>query len=186
MDKILTFTDRQAFREWLDKYGTESDGVWLLFSKKGKIPTLSAAEALEEALCYGWIDGQIKSLDVNSYKKYFARRLPKSNWSDKNKKTAQSLIDKGLMARQGFEAIERARKNGLWDNAKSILVDNEQIQMFKELIKSCEPAFSNLLLMSQSVQRSYTAFYLDAKSDTTRKARLEKMIDRLNRNLKPM
>lgn len=186
MDKILTFTDRQAFREWLGKYGTESDGIWLLFSKKGKFVTLSAADALEEALCHGWIDGQIQSIDDNTYKKYFARRLPKSKWSVKNKDLAQTLMEKGLMTRQGLEAIERARKNGLWDNAKRIHINDEQIQMFKEIIQPYEPAYTNLLAMSHSVQRTYTGFYFDAKSDKTRQSRLEKIVDRLNRNLKPM
>lgn len=186
MNKILSFTDRQAFREWLDGYGAESDGVWLLFGKKGKIVTLSASDALEEALCHGWIDGQMQSLDDNIYKKYFARRIPKSKWSVKNKKLAQTLIGKGLMTQQGLDAIERARKNGSWDNAKPILIDDEQIQIFKEIIHPYKSAYSNLLAMSHSVQRTYTGFYLDAKSDKTRQARLEKIIDRLNRNLKPM
>ena len=186
MDKTLTFTDRQAFREWLGTYGTESGGIWLLFSKKGKLVTLSAADALEVALCHGWIDGQMQSLDDNTYKKYFARRLPKSKWSLKNKELAQTLMEKGLMTQQGLEAIERAKKNGSWDNAKRIIINDEQIQMFKQIIQPYEPAFSNLRAMSHSVQRTYTGFYLDAKSDKTRQTRLEKIIDRLNRNLKPM
>ncbi len=186
MDKILTFPDRQAFREWLDKYGEESDGIWLLFGKKEKTVTLSAGEALEEALCHGWIDGQIQSLDDNSYKKYFARRLPKSKWSVKNKELAQTLMEKGLMTRQGIDAIENARKKGLWDNVKPILIKDEHIQMFKEIIQPYEPAYTNLLAMSHSVQHTYTGFYLDAKSDKTRQTRLEKIIDRLNKNLKPM
>lgn len=150
------------------------------------IATLSAADALEEALCHGWIDGQIKSLGQNTYKKYFARRLPKSKWSVKNKELALCLIEKGLMTQQGLEAIERARKNGSWDNAKAILIDEEQIRMFKEIIKPYEPAYANLLAMSHSIQRTYTGFYLDAKSDKTRRARLDKIIDRLTKNLKPM
>lgn len=150
------------------------------------IATLSAADALEEALCHGWIDGQIKSLGQNTYKKYFARRLPKSKWSVKNKELALCLIEKGLMTQQGLEAIERARKNGSWDNAKAILIDEEQIRMFKEIIKPYEPAYANLLAMSHSIQRTYTGFYLDAKSDKTRRARQEKIIDRLTKNLKPM
>ena len=186
MDKIMTFIDRQAFREWLGKYGAESNGIWLVFSKKKKFVTLSAVEALEEALCHGWIDGQIQSLDDNSYRKYFARRLPKSKWSVKNKKLAQTLMEKGLMTQQGLNAIECAKKNGLWDNAKPILIDDGQIQMFKEIIHPYEPAYTNLLAMSHSVQRTYTGFYLDAKSDKTRQARLEKIIERLNGNLKPM
>ena len=186
MDKILTFNDRQAFREWLGKYGTESDGIWLLFSKKGDIVTLSAGDALEEALCHGWIDGQIQSIDEATYKKYFARRLPKSKWSVKNKELAQTLMEKGLMTRQGLEAIESARKNGLWDQAKRTLIEDEQILRFQEMIQPYEPAYTNLLAMSHSVQRTYTGFYLDAKSDKARQSRLEKIIDRLNKNLKPM
>ncbi len=186
MDKILTFTDRQAFREWLGRYGADSDGIWLLFSKNKNIITLSASGALEEALCHGWIDGQIQSIDQNTYKKYFARRLPKSVWSVKNKQLAQTLIEKGLMTRQGFDAIESARKNGSWDNAERIQIDDEKIKVFKEVIHQYEPAYTNLLAMSLSVQRTYTGFYLDAKSDKTRQARLEKIIDRLNKNLKPM
>jgi len=186
MDKTLAFADRQAFREWLGKFGAESDGIWLLFGKKGKIVTLTAGEALEEALCHGWIDGQIRSLDDKVYLKYFARRTPKSQWSVKNKALAKTLREKGLMTRQGLEAIERARKNGSWDNAERAHVDDEQMRVFKELIRPHEPAYANWLAMSYSVRRTYTGFYLSAKSAKTRQARLEKIIDRLNRNLKPM
>jgi uncharacterized protein YdeI (YjbR/CyaY-like superfamily) len=62
MGKVLTFTDKQAFRERLGTYGTKSDGIWLLFSKKGKAVTLTVGDALGEALCHGWIDGQIQSI----------------------------------------------------------------------------------------------------------------------------
>ncbi|MBP1631250.1 MAG: putative periplasmic rane protein, partial [Bacteroidetes bacterium] len=160
--------------------------IWLLFSKKGEIVTLSPGDALEEALCHGWIDGQVQSLDDNTYKKYFARRVPKSVWSVKNKELAQTLMEKGLMTSQGLDAIEHAKKNGSWDNAKRILIGDEQIRMFKEIIQPYEPAYTNLQAMSHSVQRTYTGFYLDAKSDKTRQTRLEKIIDRLNRNLKPI
>lgn len=182
----MTFNNRRAFREWLGKHGKESKGIWLVFSKIKNLTSLSAAEALEEALCHGWIDGQIQSIDENTYKKYFSRRLPKSKWSVKNIELAQTLIEKRLMTPQGLEAIENAKKNGLWDNAKRILINDEQIQMFKEIIQPYKSAYSNLLAMSHSVQRTYTGFYLDAKSDKTRQARLEKIIDRLNKNLKPM
>ncbi|HQI40752.1 MAG TPA: YdeI/OmpD-associated family protein [Ignavibacteriaceae bacterium] len=186
MNKMLTFNNRQSFREWLGKHGKESKGIWLVFSKIKNLTTLTAAEALEEALCHGWIDGQMQSIDENTYKKYFSRRLPKSKWSVKNIKLAQTLIEKRLMTPQGLEAIEKAKKNGLWNNAKRNLINDEQIQMFKEIIQPYKSAYSNLLAMSHSVQRTYTGFYLDAKSDKTRQARLEKIIDRLNKNLKPM
>lgn len=186
MDRMLTFANRQAFREWLGKFGPVSHGIWLLFSKKGKFDTLSAGDALEEALCHGWIDGQMQSLDDNTYKKYFARRLPKSKWSVKNKELAQTLMEKGYMTQQGLVAIQRAMENGLWDNAKRIFIDDEQIQIFKEIIQSHEPAYTYLLAMSDSIQSTYSWFYFDAKSEKTRQARIVKIIDRLNRNLKPM
>lgn len=186
MENILTFNNRQVFREWLGKHGAESGGVWLLFSKTKKIVTLTAEEALEEALCHGWIDGQLQSIDENTYKKYFARRLPKSVWSAKNKNLAQALIKKGLMTPHGLEAIERAKENGSWEKAKCVTIDDGQIEKFKEVIQPHETAYANLLAMSHSVQRTYTGFYLDAKTDKTRQTRLEKIIDRLNKNLKPM
>ncbi len=186
MNKTLTFTDRKAFREWLGKNGTTSEGVWLRFGKDESLVTLSASEALEEALCHGWIDGQMQSLDAHAYKKYFAHRLAKSKWSPKNKELAQALIEKGLMTQQGLEAIENARKNGAWEDARRITIDEEQIQAFRDLIKPYAIAYANLQAMSLSVQRAYTGFYLDAKSDKTRLARLEKIVARLNKNLKPM
>ena len=86
MERVLEFSNRAEFHEWLNEHCTSSDGVWLLFGKKGGPTTITANEALEEALCFGWIDGQMQSLDETKYKKYFARRTKNSNWSEKNKK----------------------------------------------------------------------------------------------------
>ena len=186
MSDVLEFANREAFRDWLDKHSADNDGIWLLFGKKGGPAIISASEALEEALCFGWIDGQMQSLDNIKYKKYFARRTVKSNWSDKNKKLAQSLIEQGRMAQQGMDAIENAKKNGTWDISGHISISEEQIQTFKQIIRQYEPAYDNLAAMPLSIQKTYTGFYLEAKTDKTRQARLEKIIDRLNKNLKPM
>lgn len=182
----LIFKTRALFREWLASEGAMSDGVWLIFSKTDTLKTLSAHEALEEALCFGWIDGQMQFIDDDKYKKYFARRRAKSNWSEKNKELTHQLIEKGLMTQQGFDAISCAKQNGQWDNSKPSTVSEEQIASFKLLVEPHEPAYMNLSAMSDSVQRTYTLFYHDAKSDKTRQTRLEKIIDRLNKNLKPM
>ena len=101
MSETLEFQNRAAFREWLQKNGETSEGVWLLFGKKGGPVTLTAAEALEEALCFGWIDGQMQSLDDTKYKKYFARRTANSKWSDKNKALVQKLEEQGIMTDSG-------------------------------------------------------------------------------------
>lgn len=182
----LIFATRLLFRKWLECDGATSDGVWLIFAKTDALKTLSAHEALEEALCFGWIDGQMQSIDNDRYKKYFARRKARSNWSEKNKKLAQQLIAKGLMTPTGLNAIVCAKQNGQWDHSKCNAVSDEQIRMFRQLVELHEPAYTNLLVMSDSVQRTYTQFYLDAKSDRIRQTRLEKIVDRLNQNLKPM
>lgn len=182
----LIFQTRALFRTWLASEGTTSEGVWLIFSKTNALTTLSAHEALEEALCFGWIDGQMQSLGDDKYKKYFARRRAKSNWSDKNKELTHQLIEKGLMTQQGFDAISCAKQNGEWDNSKHNATSEEQIAAFKQLVEPHEPAYTHLSAMPDSVQRTYTLFYLDAKSDKTRQTRLEKIIDRLNKNLKPI
>lgn len=186
MKNPLIFSTRTDFRQWLTTNGATSDGIWLLFRKKGEPATLTANDALEEALCHGWIDGQVQSIDENSYQKYFSRRRAISNWSEKNKKLAQTLIEKGMMTQQGMEAIESAKKNGMWENSFRTTIDEQQIEQFRQLIQPYPSAYSNLLAMSPSVQRTYTALYLDAKTENTRQTRLAKIIDRLTHNLKPM
>lgn len=183
MSDVLEFPDRAAFRAWLTQNGTSSDGVWLLFGKKGGPVTLTANEALEEALCFGWIDGQMQSLDATKYKKYFARRRAKSKWSEKNKKLAQLLIEQGRIAPEGLTAIESAKQNGAWDASPKVRIGDEQVKEFRQLISPNEPAHANLLSMSPSVQKTFTGYYLDAKAPEARQKRLEKIIDRLNKNL---
>ena len=87
----LLFSSRKDFRVWLRKNAETAGGVWLVFGKTKDLVTLTANDALEEALCFGWIDGQMKSIDNTKYKKYFAQRRDKSPWSDKNKKIAEML-----------------------------------------------------------------------------------------------
>ena len=91
MSDVLEFANREEFRKWLSQHCLSDDGVWLLFGKAGGPKTIKAGEALEEALCFGWIDGQMQSLDDTSYKKYFSMRRDKSKWSEKNKKLVKSL-----------------------------------------------------------------------------------------------
>ena len=186
MSGILEFSDRAAFREWLHKNGTSSEGVWLLFSKKGGTMTLTAAEALEEALCFGWIDGQMQSLDSTKYRKYFARRTANSKWSEKNKALVLALEARGIMTDYGREKIAQAKKNGQWDAPKSPVISEEQIAALSDVLKEYEPAHTNFQAMSPSVKRTYTRAWLDAKTEAGRENRLTWIIDRLNKNLKPM
>ena len=103
-----------------------------MFGKAKSVVTLSANDALEEALCFGWIDGQMQSIDSTKYHKYFAPRRKKSPWSDKNKKLTEVLRDKGIMTELGEKAIEEAKQNGMWDASKSAPVTEEQLALFTE------------------------------------------------------
>lgn len=186
MSDLMKFTDREAFRSWLDDNCLSDGGVWLLFGKSGGPKTIKAAEALEEALCFGWIDGQMQSLDDKTYKKYFSKRRENSKWSEKNKALAKSLEERGLMTEHGRRKIEEARKNGQWDAPKPPAVTEEHIALLSGLLKGHEPAFTNFSAMSPSVKKTYARAYLDAKTDAGREKRLAWIVDRLDKNLKPM
>jgi len=148
--------------------------------------TLKADEALEEALCFGWIDGQIQRMDDLKYRKYFSRRAPNSKWSDKNKSLADKLEKQGRMSDSGRTRIEEARKDGRWNAPQSPAVTDEHIILLSGLLKRHEPAHTNFLAMSPSVKKTYARAYFDAKTDAGRDRRLSWMIERLNKNLKPM
>lgn len=147
---------------------------------------LKASEALEEALCFGWIDGQMHSIDDKEYKKYFSMRRENSKWSEKNKALVKRLEEQGLMTDWGRIKIEEAKKNGQWDAPKSPAVTEEQIALLSGLLKAYEPAYANFQAMSLSVKKTYTRAYFDAKTDAGREKRIAWMVDRLNKNLKPM
>lgn len=187
MSDIMQFTDREEFRKWLEEHCLSEEGVWLLFGKAGGGPkTIKAGEALEEALCFGWIDGQMQSLDDTTYKKYFSLRREKSKWSEKNKALAGKLEERGLMTDFGRKKIEEAKKNGQWDAPKQPAVTEEQIAQLSALLEGYEPAYTNFQAMSPSVKKTYTKAYLDAKTESGREKRMAWMVDRLNKNLKPM
>ena len=186
MSDIMQFADREAFRKWLSAHCQSNDGVWLLFGKTGGPKTVKAAEALEEALCFGWIDGQMQSIDDNAYRKYFSKRRENSKWSEKNRALAKSLEERGLMTDFGRKKIEEAKQNGQWDTPKSPAITEEQIAQLSEILKGYEPACTNFAAMSLSVKKTYTRSYFDAKTEAGREKRIAWMVDRLNRNLKPM
>ena len=182
----LHFPTRSDFREWLNHNAETSEGVWLIFGKTKAVITLTANEALEEALCFGWIDGQMQSIDDTKYRKYFAKRRTKSVWSEKNKKLISELREKKIMTELGEKAIKAAIKNGVWDVPRREPITDEQIEAFTTKLSGMSPAYENFLNMSPSVRRTYTGRYLSFKSDDARERDFEKIVDRLNRNLKPM
>jgi uncharacterized protein YdeI (YjbR/CyaY-like superfamily) len=115
---ILSFASREAWDAWLADQHEASSGLWLKIAKKGSgLDTVSYAEALEVALCYGWIDGQKGRFDDDHWLQRFTPRKPASRWSKINRDRAAELIERGAMKPAGMREVERARADGRWDAA---------------------------------------------------------------------
>lgn len=186
MDRIL-FKNRMEFREWLTKNALSDEGIWLIFGKKDDPQTLKANEALEEALCFGWIDGQMRKVDDNSYLKYFKQRSKKSNWSEKNRNLVKILEAQGMMTDFGRAKVDIAKQNGCWNTPKPDPLTDEQLQQFGDLLKSYESAYTNYIKMPRSTREMYAAsYFLGAKTEGGKQKRFKSIIERLNLNLNPM
>ena len=106
---VLSFATPSELEAWLGEHAEDSDGIWLKFAKKGSgIRSVVYAEALESALCHGWIDGQVKRLDDDHYLQRFTPRRARSKWSKRNRKMAERLIAEGRMSPAGLAEVERA------------------------------------------------------------------------------
>jgi uncharacterized protein YdeI (YjbR/CyaY-like superfamily) len=118
MDEILPFRSSSEFRKWLAANHRQSDGIWLrIFKKDSGEPTITYAEALDEALCFGWIDGQKQRHDETSWLQRFTPRRPKSGWSKINTQHAERLIRGGRVKAAGLAQIAAAKKDGRWTAA---------------------------------------------------------------------
>lgn len=186
MNEKIVFEKREDFRRWLEDNGQTSDGIWVIFGKTKALKTLSANDALEEALCFGWIDGLINSIDEDKYMKYFARRRKDSKWSEKNKKLIAKLTGTGRMTKHGILAIEEAKKNGKWEKIQDTSISDDQKAEFEHNIMERELAFKNYCSMSPSTQKQFVGFYFEAKKEETRQKRLEKIVGLLEQNKKLM
>ena len=115
---VVFFVAPGDLEAWLEEHGETSDGIWLKFAKKASgIRSVVYAEAVEIALCYGWIDGQVKRLDEEYYLQKFTPRRPRSKWSKINREKAERLIAERRLRPAGLREVERAREDGRWDEA---------------------------------------------------------------------
>src|SRR5262249_10608459 len=114
----LPFASQAEWESWLAAHHAEARGVWIKIAKKATgIPSITHAEALESALCYGWIDGQRNSLDVTYFLQKFTPRTPRRGWSGVNREKALELIAAGKRRPTGLREVERAQADGRWDAA---------------------------------------------------------------------
>jgi uncharacterized protein YdeI (YjbR/CyaY-like superfamily) len=175
--KVKRFRTRAAWESWLAKYHEGSAGLWLEFAKKGSgIPSLSYAEALEVALCYGWIDSQTLSVDGQWYRQRFTPRRARSKWSQINCAAVERLYAAGRVAPAGIREMEAAKADGRWEAAyPSVRGMSVPDDLRAELTRRPHAArfFENL-----DSRNRYAILYRlhDAKKPETRTRRLEKFV----------
>jgi uncharacterized protein YdeI (YjbR/CyaY-like superfamily) len=179
----LTVAEAAAWREWLAGNHSEAAGVWLVLAKKGTTePTrLSYDEALEEALCHGWIDGQVRRRDERTYRQRFTPRRARSAWSKRNVAIAQRLTDAGRMHAAGLAEVERAQADGRWDAAYA---GQASIEMPADLAQAldAEPAASAMFATLTSQNRYAILYRVEtAKRADTRARRIEQYVAMLTR-----
>jgi uncharacterized protein YdeI (YjbR/CyaY-like superfamily) len=179
----LIVEDAAAWAAWLARRHATSDGVWLALAKRGGRPPtrLRYQEALEEALCYGWIDGQVRRGDAASYRQRFTPRRKRSTWSKRNVDLAERLIGEGRMKPAGEAAVEQARSDGRWHAAYA---GPAAIEMPDDLAEAlaAEPKAAAMFALLTS-QNRYAILYrlATAKRADTRSRRLTKFVEMLSR-----
>jgi uncharacterized protein YdeI (YjbR/CyaY-like superfamily) len=182
---VMLFADQHEWAVWLDASHASSPGVWLRLAKKASgIPSVTYAEALDVALCYGWIDGQKKSYDESSWLQKFTPRGAKSIWSKINREKAQALIASGQMQPAGLMAIERAKQDGRWDAAYDSQSGATVPSDFQAALES-NPKANAFFATLNSTNRYAILFRIQtAKKAETRARRIQQFIGMLERHEK--
>jgi len=174
---VIGFASQDAWAAWLARHHETSPGVWLKIARKASgVASVSYAEAVEVALCYGWIDGQARRLDDDHWVQRFTPRRPRSKWSKINRAKATQLIEQGRMQPAGLREVERARDDGRWDAAyESQSTATVPVDLQHELAKNQAAAAFFATLDSQN---RYAILYRiqDAKTPQTRVRRIAKYV----------
>lgn len=176
----LYFPSRNEWRQWLNQHHNESVGIFLIYFKKHTYkPSIPYDDAVEEALCFGWIDSIVKRIDDERYMQKFTPRNEKSLWSEHNKNRVEKMIDQGKMMEAGMEIIRKAKENGKWDEDTDA---NKEFVLSMELsaLLSSDINASKLFdELSPSHKKNYLQWIMSAKKPETQKRRLIKMIEML-------
>lgn len=187
MKPIKTYCpkNRQDWRRWLQRNHIKEDAVWLLYHKKtSAAQNLVWAEAVEEALCFGWIDSKRQAVDALTFRQFFGKRKPSSTWSTINKARVANLIEKGLVAPAGLEAIELAKQNGSW----TILDEVEKQTIppdLEKVLKRVKNASKNFAALSKSNRRILLQWLVMAKRPETRQKRISEIASAVGKNRMP-
>lgn len=169
-----------AWRSWLQENQASSTGVWLVFFKKesGK-PSLAYEEAVEEALCHGWIDSIIKKIDEESYLRKFTPRKDDSKWSESNKKRVEKMILEKRMTEYGMAKVEIAKKNGIWDKPEEPRPQFVMHEEFQTALNQNPKALKFLNSLNKADRQQYIYWVASAKREETREKRIKESLELL-------
>ena len=176
---------KTEWRKWLQENHISKQAVWLVYyKKKSEIESITWSEAVDEALCFGWIDSKRISIDKNISHQFFSKRKPKSTWSKINKNKVQEFIEKGLMTEAGLKCIEIAKQNGSWtilDEVDELIIPKDlEIEFDKNPIS--KDYFYN---SSKSFKKIILYWLVSAKKTETRQKRITEIIESAEQKLKP-
>jgi len=184
---IETFypTSQTAWRQWLQENHSSKQAVWLVcYKKQTKKPTVFWSDAVDEALCFGWIDSVRKTLDEEKFIQFFSRRKPNGTWSKVNKEKIIQLIESGRMTQAGFASIERAKQNGSWtilDEVEELVIPNDLETEFID-----KPNAKDFFLsLSKSVRKAILQWLVLAKRPETRQKRITQIVELAEQKLRP-
>lgn len=176
---------RMEWRRWLEENHVKEQAAWVVFyTKASGNPTLTWSEAVDEALCFGWIDSKKIAIDSEKSHQFFSKRKAKSTWSKINKEKIERLINEGLMTSAGLECVEIAKQNGSWtilDEVEELVVPKD----FEAALDRYEGATDYFLSLSKSVKKMMLYWLMSAKRPETRQKRLDELVEHASRKTKP-
>ena len=182
----LDFRSAAAWRKWLAKNHDKSQGEWVHMYKKGAARSgLRYQDALDEALCFGWIDGQIRAVDSDKFRQRWTPRRKDSIWSRVNKAKVKRLVAEGRMTDAGLAAVKVARKTGKWQAAYSNRRSSELHPELQTALKVDAEAWASFSRLAPSYRRIYAGWVADAKRAETRQRRIAAVLRRARENRKP-
>ena len=176
--------DREAWRNWLQENHFTQASIWLIiYKKESSTPSIYYPEAVDDALCFGWIDSVPKKRDAESYYQFFSKRNPKSNWSKVNKQKIERLLNENKMMPQGLKMVELAKVTGTWDALDK--VENLEIpDEMKDLFNKNELAKTNFENFPASTKRGILEWIYNAKTETTKLKRITETVSLAAQNIR--
>ncbi len=180
------FKNRGEFRKWLEKNHAKQKELWIMFYKvHTNKKSVRYNEAVEEALCFGWIDGIVKRIDDEKHAQRYTPRKTRSIWSNVNKERAKRMINEGKMTDAGLAKIKEAKKNGWWNKAYSFEVENIMSKEMKKVLMSDKDAWKNFQNFGKSYQNTYIFWVNYAKREETKKKRIQLVLERAKQKQPP-